>query len=196
MSQSIEKFKRAFTSIYPEMNHEEWQYIVDNSECFTAHNKSILIEEGKIQKYIFFLTSGLVRGYYIDEKGEDISIRFINNEGWITHYSALISKSPSKYIFQTLEDSELVALPYSVILEGYAKFKGLEKFGRLIAESVLRTQQKRIECFQFMTAEERYLEFIQDYPELFNRVSLSHLSTYLGIKRQSLTRIRKKLAGH
>jgi DNA-binding MarR family transcriptional regulator len=54
-------------------------------------------------------------------------------------------------------------------------------------------QQKRIESFLFENAETRYLEFVQENPDLFNRVSLSHLASFLGIERQSLTRIRKKL---
>lgn len=194
MNQSFEVLKSALTSIYPELNAREWQYLAEGCQVFTAPSKSMIIEENKIQKHLFFLTAGLVRGFYLDNTGEEISIRFINQTGWITHYSALISNSPSKYFFQTLEQSELIAIPYSVIQLGYEKFKGLEKFGRLIAESVLIAQQKRIESFQFLNAEERYLDFINNYPELFNRVSISHLSTYLGIKRQSLTRIRKKLA--
>lgn len=194
MKKSLQIFKSSFLSIYPELSKKEWEYLSSNIEILEAASKSLIIEENQIQKNLFFLTSGLIRGFYIDEKGEEITIRFINNRGWITHYSALISSMPSKYIFQALEQSEIIVLPYSTVQKGYKKFKGLEKFGRLIAESVLKTQQRRIEQFQFLTAEERYLTFIKDSPELFNRISLSHLSTYLGIKRQSLTRIRKKLA--
>jgi DNA-binding MarR family transcriptional regulator len=70
----------------------------------------------------------------------------------------------------------------------------LERYGRLVAEEVLKFQQKRIESFLFETAEQRYLNFVKEQPELLSRVSLSHLSSYLGIERQTLTRIRKKLA--
>lgn len=194
MKKSLQVFKSAFQSIYSELNKEEWEYLEENSNEVSFPAKSILIAENSIQNHLYFLTSGLVRGFYVDRKGEEISIRFIDHEGWISHYSALISRTPSKYTFQALEQSEVVSIPYSAVQEGYRKFKGLEKFGRLIAESVLKLQQKRIEDFQFLSAEERYLAFIEDYPELFSRVSISHLSTYLGIKRQSLTRIRKKLA--
>lgn len=194
MKEPIQIFKSSFKLTYPELSDEEWIYLSNNLEVLNTPSKSIVIEENKIQRHLFFLTSGLIRGYYVNDKGEEITIRFINNSGWITHYSALISNTKSQYIFQTLEPSELIVLPYEVVQKGYEKFKGLERFGRLIAEEVLKTQQKRIEQFQFLSAEERYLAFIEDYPELFNRVSLSYLSTYLGIKRQSLTRIRKKLA--
>ncbi len=77
---------------------------------------------------------------------------------------------------------------------GYTHFPKFEKYGRLIAEEILKMQQYRIESFIFQTAEERYIDFIHHYPGLFNRVSISHLCSYLGIERQSLTRIRQKLA--
>jgi CRP/FNR family transcriptional regulator, anaerobic regulatory protein len=64
-----------------------------------------------------------------------------------------------------------------------------------MAEEILKMQQSRIESFLFLTAEERYLDFTMQNPDLFNRVSLTHLSSYLGIERQTLTRVRQKLAG-
>jgi len=79
------------------------------------------------------------------------------------------------------------------IQKGYEQFPIFERYGRLIAEEVLKMQQKRIEGFLFENAETRYLEFVKENPDLFNRVSLSHLASFLGIERQSLTRIRKKL---
>ncbi len=196
MEKAIHTFSSLLTSINPELGKTELNYILQHCQVKTTLNRDIIIRENKIQTHIFFLVLGLARGYYVNEKGEEITTRLINSSGWITHYSALISNTESKYTFQTLEQSEIISLPYSIIQEGYKKHKGLERFGRLIAENVLINQQARIESFQFLNAEQRYLAFIENNPELFNRVSLSHLSTYLGIKRQSLTRIRKKLAGH
>jgi len=193
MNISLLKLKFAISSIYSELDDLEWDYLQRNCELIRLPAKEIIIEEGKIQKNLFFLTSGLVRGFYVDEKGDEITIRFINHTGWITHYSSLVSNTPSKYIFQILEESEMVVLPYHVVQNGYKSFRGLEKFGRLIAENVLITLQSRIEQFQFLNAEERYLSFVEEYPELFGRVSISHLCTYLGMKRQTLTRIRKKI---
>lgn len=186
-------FKTALLQIHSKLTEDEVDFIIQNSQYIKAPKQSVLIEEHKVQKHIFFLVSGLVRSFYINQKGEEITVRFIDTSGWVTHYSALLTQARSKYIFQTIEDSEVLALPHTIIQEGYDRFKGIERLGRLIAESVLRTQQQRIEEFQFNTPEERYLSFIQQYPDVFNRVSISHLSTYLGIQRQSLTRIRKRL---
>jgi CRP/FNR family transcriptional regulator len=107
----------------------------------------------------------------------------------------LLQHKPSRYLFQCLEVSIIISLPFAHIQKGYELFPGFERNGRLIAEEVLMQQQKRIESFQFDSAEQRYLDFVKDYPQLFNRISLTHLSSYLGIERPSLSRIRKKLAG-
>lgn len=184
----------AILHLNPQMNKDAMDYLLESCTFWTYKNKDEIIRPLERQQNLYFLTSGLVRGYYIDYKGNDITIRFINNQGWITHYTALLSNTPSKYTFQCLEECTVIELPFEQINEGYNQYPSLERLGRLIAESVLKTQQARIESFQFLDAEERYLEFLGNYPELFNRVSLSHLCTYLGIQRQSLTRIRKKIA--
>jgi hypothetical protein len=75
--------------------------------------------------------------------------------------------------------------------EGYQKYKNIEKYGRLVAEEVVVLKQSRIESFLFENAEQRYLNFISTNPNLFNRISLTYLSSFLGIERQSLSRIRK-----
>jgi CRP/FNR family transcriptional regulator len=192
--QNIAILSNAILHLNPQMNKDALDYLLESCTFSTYKNKEEIIKPLEKQRKLYFLTSGLVRGYYIDDNGNDITIRFVNNQGWITHYTALLSSTPSKYTFQCLEECTVIELPFELIQKGYNQFSSLERLGRLIAESVLKTQQARIESFQFLDAKERYLEFLNNYPELFNRVSLSHLCTYLGIQRQSLTRIRKKIA--
>ncbi|MEO0895313.1 MAG: Crp/Fnr family transcriptional regulator [Bacteroidota bacterium] len=189
-----ESIKKALYSINPNLTDEEWNFLKSSCSPASYSKKEFFIQKGEIQTSIGFVHSGLMRGYYIDEKGDDISVRFVRENGYATHYSALINRQPSTYFFQCLEDTEVILLPYQKVLEGYEQFKGLERFGRLIAEQVLTFQRSRIEDFQFLSAEERYKKFLDSRPALFNRISLSHLSTYLGIQRPSLSRIRKKLA--
>ena len=79
-------------------------------------------------------------------------------------------------------------------MESYKRFKNSEMQGRLIAEMVLTILNDRVESFLFNTAEERYLKFINENPDLIQRISLTDLSSFLGVERQSLSRIRRKLA--
>ena len=93
-----------------------------------------------------------------------------------------------------MEPTKVLNLSHEHIYTGYELHPNFERYGRLIAETVLWYQEKRIDSFLFQSAEERYLNFIEEHPELIHRISLTHLSSYLGIERQSLTRIRKKLS--
>jgi len=196
LKEEIEAYLKSFQTICPNSTIEELNYLESGLSVVELKAKHFFIHANTIQKEIGFLYSGLLRAFYIDNNGNEISVNFIRENKYATHYSAFITRTPSKYYFQCLEPTVLVTISYKHIQEGYEKFPIFERYGRLVAESVLKIQQKRIEGFLFDNAESRYLDFINENPDLFNRVSLSYLASYLGIERQSLTRIRKKLAGH
>jgi len=193
MPEAVERFKSSVYEIHPQLNEEAWNYLSSILRFRELGRKEFFYEEGSIQPTIGFLHQGLMRAYYINESGEEVTIRFIREGGYATDYSAFINREPSRYYFQCLEPCEIIEFSLDDMREGYDRHQGLDRFGRLIAERILTYQQDRILDFQFLSAEERYMKFIRDYPDLFNRVSLSHLSSYLGIQRPSLSRIRKNL---
>lgn len=156
--------------------------------------KAPLFESGKVQGEVGYVCKGLLRRYYINEKGKQITTGFIHENNYATDYPAFIRQIPSKYTIECLEPSLIIKLPYDKIQEGYRKFKSSEMYGRLIAEYVLTVQTDRVESFLFQNAEERYLNFMADNKDIINRISLSHLASFLGIERQSLSRIRSKIA--
>jgi CRP-like cAMP-binding protein len=149
---------------------------------------------GKIQKTMGLVVKGLARGYIVDQDGNQITIGFFSEGDYATDYSNFIKQQPSRYIIQCLEPTTFLCLSLKdlqTINRHSAKF---ENYHHLIAEEILNKQQARLESFVFQTAEQRYIDFVKHYPKLFNRISLSHLCSYLGIERQTLTRIRHKLA--
>ena len=195
MQNDIQIYRQTITQLNPKLTAEEWDYFESGLVTEQYRPKSFYMEAGKKNHQFGFVTSGLIRGYYINELGEEITITFEKEGGWVTDYPSLLLHKPSHYNFQCLEPSTIISVPIAYIQRGYDLFIGFERNGRLIAEEVLKQQQKRIESFQFDSAEQRYLDFVNENPQLFNRISLTHLSSYLGIERPSLSRIRKKLAG-
>jgi CRP-like cAMP-binding protein len=196
LKNAITTYLKSFQAICPNATIEELNYLESGLSVVELKPKHFFIHANTMQKEIGFVYSGLLRAFYIDNNGNEISVNFIRENRYATHYSAFITQTPSKYYFQCLEPTVLVTISYKHIQEGYERFPIFERYGRLVAEAVLKIQQKRIEGFLFDNAETRYLDFIKENPDLFNRVSLSYLASYLGIERQSLTRIRKKLASH
>ncbi len=194
METPISIYLESYKQICNQITDEELAYISKGLTVSEFKAKQYYLKAGQIQTAIGYVITGLMRSYYIDEKGNEITISFIKEKEYATDYGAFVRQKPSKYYFQCLEPSIVVNLPYSEMQDGYNEYKNIERYGRLVTEEVLVQQQTRLESFLFENAEERYLNFIKRSSNLFNRISLTYLSSYLGIERQSLSRIRKMLA--
>jgi CRP/FNR family transcriptional regulator len=194
MQKPVQAFLDSVKSLCPKVTDTELGYLESGLSVVELKAKHFYVHAGTVQREIGFVLRGLLRSFFVDADGNEITVNFVREGQYATHYTSFITGTPCKYHFQCLEPSEIVQLSLDHIREGYERFPTLERYGRLVAEEVLKFQQNRIEGFLFDTAEERYLDFVRQHPDLFNRVSLSHLSSHLGIERQTLTRIRQKLA--
>lgn len=178
----------------PKLTNDELAHFATKLSIKTLKKKDFFLQAGKTQAALGFITEGLVRSFFVDQHGNEITVGFYAEAEYATHYPAFITRKPSQYSIQCLEPTTFVCLSFEDIQSIYQQVPGFERYGRLVSEEILKQQQTRIESFIFQTAEERYLDFIKRAPTLFNRVSLSHLCSFLGIERQSLTRIRQKIA--
>lgn len=195
MTDTLNQFQQAILALNPRITPQEWTYFQQGLTQHSLTPKAFFIEANKPNELIGFLTRGLIRGYYLNQAGQEITTTFVAENSWVTDYPSLLMSKPSRYYFQCLEPTTLMTVSYHHIQQGYNQFMGFARNGRLIAEAILQQQQRRIESFQFDSAEQRYLNFIDGHPSLFNRISLTHLSSYLGIERPSLSRIRRKIVG-
>lgn len=179
--------------ICPDITDEELSEFKSGISIKHFKSKEYIFDNTKPQNQIVYITSGLVRSFYIDNKGSQVSGYFVAEFDFVSDYPAFLNDAKSNYLFEALEDTTAVIIPKQLILKAYETSSKFERFGRLIAEEAVQFLQGRIESFLFKTATERYLEFIKNHNDLLNRLSVEHIATYLGIERQSLTRIRKKL---
>jgi len=193
ITKPIQSYSNALREICPDLNSDEINFHTTRVTLTKLKPKKNYLIAGDIQDSLGFVFQGLLRIFYINNMGEEITITFIKEKLYAADYNAFINQTPSKYYIQTIEPTLLVNISFNLIQESYSKFKSFEKFGRLIAESYLNTRQNRIESFLFENAEQRYIKFISKNKDLLSRISQTHLSSFLGIKRQTLTRIRKKL---
>lgn len=191
----ITSFLQSFIELCPEINNEELVFLKEEITITNYKKKDIYLSPNTIQKSIGFIEKGLIRTYYLEESGKIITTAFNKEREYVTDYLAFVKQINTKYYFECLEDCVIISLPFTTIQNGYKRYRVFEKYGRLIAEQALESRINRVDNFLFNDAEKRYLKFIHENPELITRVSLTHLATYLGIERQSLTRIRKKLNG-
>ncbi|CCH01857.1 putative transcriptional regulator, Crp/Fnr family [Fibrella aestuarina BUZ 2] len=156
-------------------------------------NKAILLQEGQVCTELGFINKGAFRMYYLTD-GKEINTQFSFENEFVVNYDSFLQQTPSRYFIQALETSEIVTFTLPTLQQAYNRSQNWERFGRLMAEHAYTLTTKRVEGFMFMDAEHRYLQMIKETPHLIERVPLYLLASYLGIERESLSRLRKKLA--
>lgn len=146
-------------------------------------------------RQVGFILKGIFRVYYIDPKTElEHNLYFVPEYAFITSLKSLLTQTTCPYLIEALEGAELLVIDYEHLQQLYAQSHGWERFGRLLAEQYFLFNQTRAESLLTQTAEERYMDLVTHYPDILNRVSLGHISSYLGIKGPSLSRIRAQVA--
>lgn len=150
------------------------------------------LKEGQNVNQIAFVEKGALRFFYLMD-GKEINNHFFLDNDYAVSYLDFLKGTPSRYYIQAIEDCELYTFSSQALQIAYDSSKNWERFGRIIAESVYATATSRFESFLFLSAKERYLQMLNDYPSFIQRIPLYHLASYLGIERESLSRIRKEI---
>jgi CRP-like cAMP-binding protein len=153
-----------------------------------------LLREGEVTKNIYFLVEGYFRMYYVDKDGNEINYRFTDKNNFLTDFQSFLTQKPSHFYWQAMQDAEVLVLPYKQVQEAYNASPSWNTFGRLIAEHVYLQMNERVEMLLFMSPEERYLHLMNNQPELLDQISQFQLSSFIGVKPESLSRLRKRLS--
>lgn len=193
MTKEIKEYLNHIGLICPELTEIELKEFSERLTVSKIKKNDFYIKKGSIQNQGGFLIKGLIRAFHTDDNGNEKNIYFIPENEYTFHYSSFMDRKPCPLSFQCIEPSIIINFPIDHIHNAYNKIPYFEKYGRLILEQKLKQQQERLESFLYCNAEQRYIDFTHQYPQLFKRISISQLCSYLGVERQTLTRIRKKL---
>ena len=139
------------------------------------------------------MVSGLVRAFYVDDAGNEITVNFMEEGRLFTDYLSPTRSLPSRFYFQAIEPVEYLYLPIEVLDRLSDRSHAVERFYRLALGEIFTDWERRTESFLFLKAEDRYRRSLAEKSNIASRVPVTDLSSYLGIERQSLTRIRKKI---
>lgn len=152
----------------------------------------ILLSEGETARHIIFISAGLLRLFRRDEKGKEFILKFGSENHWITDRESLRYERPAKANIQALEDSDLLLWKkedFSQLLQQIPEFRTLMK--DISAKSAI-AEQARLYRTMAATAEEKYLHFSEKNAALLNRVPLHMIASYLGLTRETLSRMRRQ----
>lgn len=164
-----------------------WQY--------HEYNKGeVFNKQRSVCQYMGFVLQGVFRSYIIDGKtGEEKNVFLYSANGFVVTFKSFINQIPCDYHTQAVTDAATMQLHITDLVKLYKQSHEWEKFGRLLAQAAFNVVMTRVEGFMFKTPEERYLDLVEQHPEIFNTVPLYHISSYLGIQGPSLSRIRKRI---
>ncbi len=163
-------------------------------EIFHSFKKgTILLKEGQKSKDSYFVLKGCIRTYYVLD-GEEKTTAFHTELEALTP-PCVTSKTPSEYYISCIEDSILTVSNSDVEVEIYSKFPKLETLCRIISEEQLAKERIDFDEFKNSSPEQRYLNLLQKRPDLVQRVPQHQLASFLGMKPQSLSRLRARICG-
>ena len=152
----------------------------------------LFLQEGKICRDLGFINKGLVCYYVTIDATEAIHNFAMENE-FICNYDSFISKTVSQKSIIALEHTELLCISFNKLQQLYKTISNGERFGRLHMQDVYTDAIKHIISFYTVSPQQRYGEFVRNRKELLQRVPQYYIASYIGIKPQSLSRIRKRM---
>lgn len=175
------------------INDQDWELLRKNIYSKTILQDQYFSKSDSTCDKIGFVTKGAFRTYYIDNHGEEITTHFHLENNFIVSFESFLTQKPTIFNIQALEDSEILYYEKSTVEALRKVSHNWERFGRVIAEQAFIISQQRFQSLLFQTATERYLALLDEFPAIFQRVPQYFIASYLGIKPQSLSRIRKQL---
>jgi len=181
-----------FENIYP-LNEAAKDQISSFSEVIKVKKKEQLLHIGDTSKYIYFIYQGAIRTYHLDSAGsETTSWLLFENEIVISVYG-FFSQKPSFEAIEALEDSVLLRLNREKLNQLYIDVPSFNYIGRILTEQYYIRSEEKANALRMLSAKDRYLRLIIQYPQIIQRVSLGHIASYLGITQHTLSRIRAQL---
>lgn len=177
---------------YVALSEPEFNVLTSKLSFRSLRRKEFFCQEGQVCKSVAFIAKGCLRYFYTAD-GEEQTGQFFFENGWYTDYESFLTEQPSHQNIQALEPTDLLLLPRTALYELYDKMPQFERFGRLMAENAYLGSRKNNAAYLTLSPEGRYLRLIEERPKVIERVSLKYIASYLGIKPESLSRIRKRL---
>lgn len=176
------------------LTDEEFELCKSLFQPKKLRKKQFLLQEGEVCRYTTFVEKGLLRSYTIDNKGSEHILQFSMEGWWLGDLYSFFTGEPSAYNFEALEESELLLISrpsWDVLLEKVPK---LERFFRILVQNNLIATQRRLIGSFSETADVKYEKLLNSFPDCFQKVPQHMIASYLGITRETLSRIRKQMA--
>ena len=187
-----EKLLKYFQRIMP-LTEEEARAITETMTIRQYSKGTVLLKEGQVSTEAYFVLEGCVRQFYLVD-GEEKTANFFTEEQWVISMNSFSQNQPSNHFLDCCIDSTLVVGNRDKEESLYRRFPKFETVSRKVMEKVFAEQQEIMSSYTTDTAEQRYLKLLKARPDLFQKIPQYQIASYVGVKPESLSRIRKRIA--
>jgi CRP-like cAMP-binding protein len=173
------------------LTEEEVKLVAEVTVEKKLRKRQYLLQEGDISNFNCFIAKGCLRMYRLGKDGTEHILRFGVEDWWMSDYESYNTNTPTKNNIDALEDSELLLIEKEDLDALCQKIPVLQKFIKRLEDKSFNVTQNRILSNISETAEEKYEHFIKSYPAFNSRIPLHMIASYLGVSRETLSRVRQ-----
>ena len=174
------------------INEEDWKVFQSILEIKEFKKNETLLKEGQVCRGTYFIVEGAFRTFRLKD-GNEIHTAFYFEKDFIRDIESLTNGTPSEVSIVALEDSKTIYIRKDKMFELYEKIPSFQNLGRKILELMVVSERKYASLFTDYRPEDRYKHILSHYPELVQRVPIQYLASFLGVARETLSRIRKRV---
>ena len=196
MIKKLEKYKGILSNIgkYVTLTNEETEKLIAIIKTTKIKKRQFIDQPNSICQYRNYVVKGAFRSYFIDKEGKEHTVQIALEDWFVSDFYSYITQTPATLFVEALEDSIILQMNYDDI-EGLCKeIHALSEYFRISTERAFAFSRKRALSNLSLTAEERYLELLNRYPNMINRVPQKVIASYLGFTPEFLSKIRRGLA--
>ena len=175
------------------LTNEEEILFLSKIETKQYKAKTILLSSGEIADSTYFVNSGILRSFNVNDNIIEHVLHFACEGWWIGDMYSYISEKPGNLFIEVLEDAELVIISKENHQILYKEIPKLERFFRILAENSLVAHQERLMDNLSLSAEERFEKMCKKYPSLIQKVAQKHLASYIGVTPEFFSKMKSKL---
>ncbi|EJL71420.1 Crp/Fnr family transcriptional regulator [Chryseobacterium populi] len=178
---------------YVDLSELERNYCRQYFEPASYSKNHILEEEEKIPRYLYFVVSGFVRLFYYNDKGDEVTTHINCPPGFITSYFNFINQTKSEENLECITPCELLRITMSDLDMLTEQSPAFKDFSILIFQQSLSYNERRSKELATLSAEQRYLKLMSEYPQILQNVPMQYIASFLGMNPKSLSRLRKQI---